>query len=254
MPTLSSEYYSVDTLQVMNAGQAFLSGKAGVAGNGVAEALSSMPDWGDSWINTALVAVAVFISVVSLNRLANMMPFLAGSISWNKPVMSVENNNSLKRERNMLTGVAMIVFFAYMSRFSLLQFNVFDEYDPGIVTLLNGGVFLGYLFVRFLMYRIMMPQRRGKEYYKASYTVYFNFLILLTVLFSITVGVCHFAKVNDLTIRHILLYESIGAGFLLFVRKLDLSKQFCSLFGGFLYLCILELFPAALLISASLFF
>lgn len=254
MPSLSTEYFSVDTIQVMDARAAFINGELGIVEKDIVQLGQQLPAWNSSIINMIIVSVTIFLCILTIKQIVEILPYIIGGISRSKPVMNLENNVRLTRERNLVSMVSIIIISIFLSKFRMIHFDFLDRYDPGIGTLAIYGAVLLVLLIRLLLSRILEPRRRGKDYYRASSLVFLNFLILLAALFLITLGICSVTNVNELTIKHILEYETIGITLLFCLRKLDLSSHFCNLFNGFLYLCALEFFPAALLIGASLLF
>ena len=110
------------------------------------------------------------------------------------------------------------------------------------------------MLVKMSLNGLLTPRRSGLEYYNTAHSLFLNILTMTATLAVVTIGICSLLKLNDLSVRCILLYE-LGAAFLLnCIRRLDLSLHFCNLFTAFLYLCALDFFPAALLVSATLFF
>ena len=109
------------------------------------------------------------------------------------------------------------------------------------------GVFLVYLFLRFILYRWFRPRRRYDDYqmaYRAGYT----FFILLMILALLTVGVCYVLHLSDLTVKTILLVET-GVMYLLYLfRRGQILSMSCNSLTTFSYLCGLELLPTALLV------
>ena len=140
------------------------------------------------------------------------------------------------------------------ARFSLVDFGFLSAYGPAVGTLAVIGACGLAMLVKMGLNGLLTPRRSGLEYYNTAHSLFLNILTMTATLAVVTIGICSLLKLNDLSVRCILLYE-LGAAFLLnCIRRLDLSLHFCNLFTAFLYLCALDFFPAALLVSATLFF
>ena len=171
-----------------------------------------------------LVAVSVLLFLLALRSFLNVLPYLSDSILRARGSAALEN--SVHR---------------------LFDIAWFDTLTPDMRIAAVAGVFLVFLFVRFLLYRWFRPRRRYDDYqmaYRAGYT----FFILLMILALLTVGVCYVLHLSDLTVKTILLVET-GVMYLLYLfRRGQILSMSCNSLTTFLYLCALELLPTALLV------
>ena len=271
--SLPSAYYGVDTVAVRDLGAAFLEGSLG---SEVPAVMEQVPSWGDSLLNSALVSAAILLCLAAAPSFSEIFNLLRGSLTRLKPAMDLENNVRLSRERNrfsaseaaqamnymamagwdaeqMLSGIDGVLSLA-AARFSLVDFGFLSAYGPAVGTLAVIGACGLAMLVKMGLNGLLTPRRSGLEYYNTAHSLFLNILTMTATLAVVTIGICSLLKLNDLSVRCILLYE-LGAAFLLnCIRRLDLSLHFCNLFTAFLYLCALDFFPAALLVSATLFF
>jgi len=108
--------------------------------------------------------------------------------------------------------------------------------------------------VRGFFILIAAPKKFSREVYGLSNRAHYNYFIVLTALMLLTVGILAICKVNDLTIKTIAIYE-IALFFVIFgIRKVQILSNSCNHFTAFLYLCSLELLPAALVIASAVLF
>ena len=82
----------------------------------------------------------------------------------------------------------------------------------------------------------------------------YNFFILLTILMLTSVGILTLVHGREEFIRKLLLWETAVVWLLAVIRSGQFLGSFCNVFSTFLYLCALELIPAALMVCAHMFF
>ena len=249
----ASGIYSVDTTQVRDAAQAFLRGDIAMD-PAASEIPAILPVWGDSLINCCLVSALIIAFIILLQQFVEIFPYIFGGMLRSKPVMNLENNVRLGRERNQLAALAIMTIAVIFARFDVISLRFMEKFTYGISTLLVTGMILAALLVRRIMVKSFEPKRRTKEYYRAANNLFYNFCILLATLMATTIAICILSEANELIVRKILLYEIMGIGILFSLRKIEISSNFCNLLVGFLYLCALEIFPAGLLVAASFLF
>ena len=136
------------------------------------------------------------------------------------------------------------ILLAY--RYELYDPAFIRDWNPDFRLLAVAGAFLAFLLLRYLLYIWLRPRRRYDDYqmaYRAGHT----YFILLMLLVLVTVGILYVAGVDDLLVKRILLIET-GVVYLVYLlRKGQILSTSCKPLTTFLYLCALELLPAALL-------
>ncbi len=243
-----------DSLAVRSVDEAFLSGRLLMSPDAAADLAGAPHLWSDALINCGLVSATIILAILCISQLIEVFPIVFAGIFRTKPVLSFESNVRLGKERDMVAWVAYLALCLIFARFDVISLRFMEKFPFGISTLFVIGIMLAYMMLRMSLIKAFEPKRRGKEYYMASNNLYFNFLILLAGAMCATVLFCLYKDMNDLIVRRILLYEIVGTAALLALRKLEILSNYCNLFLGFLYLCALEIFPAGLLIAASLLF
>ena len=202
---------------------------------------------GLSMAASLLVAVSVLLFLLALRNFLNVLPYLADNVFRARGSAALENSVRVSRDRNIVAAVFLVPAILLVYRYRLVDVAWFGTLSPDMRLVAVTGVFVGYLVIRFLLYRWLRPRRRYDDYqmaYRAGYT----FFILLMMLALATVGVCCVLGVPDETVKTILLVET-GVTFLLyFFRKGQILSLSCKPLTTFLYLCALELLPAALVV------
>jgi len=194
-----------------------------------------------------LVAVSVLLFLVALRSFLNVLPYLSDSILRARGSAALENSVRVSRDRNLVAAVFLIPAILIIYRYRLFDIAYFDALSPDRRLAAVAGVFVGYLLLRFLLYRWMRPRRRYDDYqmaYRAGYT----FFILLMMLVLLTVGVCYVLRLPDETVKTLLLAET-GVMYLLYIfRRGQILSMSCNSLTTFSYLCGLEFLPTALLV------
>ena len=194
-----------------------------------------------------LVAVSVLLFLLALRSFLSVLPYLADNILRARGSAALENSVRVSRDRNLVAAVFLIPAILLIYRYRLFDIAYFDTLTPDLRLAAVAGVFIGYLLIRFLLYRWLRPRRRYDDYqmaYRAGYT----FFILLMMLALATVGICYVLRLPDETIKTLLLVES-GVMYLLYlVRRGQILSMSCNSLTTFSYLCGLELLPTALMV------
>ncbi len=208
---------------------------------------------GLSMVASLLVAVSVLLFLLALRSFLNVLPYLSDNIFRARGSAALESSVRVSRDRNLVAAVFLIPAILLMYRYRLVDAAILDTLTPDYRLLAIAGLFLGYLVIRFLLYRWLRPRRRYDEYQKAYRTGY-TFFILLMMLALVSVAVCYVLRLQDSTVRTVLLVET-GALFLLYLlRRGQILSLSCKPLTTFLYLCALELLPAALLVIPAAVF
>ena len=151
MPTISSELFSVDTLQILPAEDAFVQGHFLMPEeNGQLQTYSEIPgqEYGDQWnasrVNWWITALAILLVILYLRRFTSILPHISrGVLRW-REIISMEGNMRLCRERDSVAAAALLISFVCVSRLDLLPAEFLAALTPGWKTLASAGVIVGY--------------------------------------------------------------------------------------------------------------
>ena len=194
-----------------------------------------------------LVAVSVLLFLVALRSFLNVLPYLADNILRARGSAALENSVRVSRDRNLVAAVFLIPAILLIYRYRLFDIAYFETLSPDMRLLAVAGVFIGYLLLRYLLYRWLRPRRRYDDY-QMAYRAGFTFFILLMMLALATVGICYVLRLSDLTVKTFLLVEA-GVTYLIYLfRRGQILSISCNSLTTFSYLCGLELLPTALLV------
>lgn len=202
---------------------------------------------GLSMIASLLVAVSVLLFLLALRSFLNILPYLADNILRARGSAALENSVRVSRDRNLVAAVFLIPAILLIYRYRLVDAAILDTLSPDYRLLAIAGLFIGYLLIRFLLYRWLRPRRRYDDY-QTAYRTGYTFFIMLMMLALVSVAVCYVLHLPDPMVKTVLLVET-GVLFLLYLlRRGQILSLSCKPLTTFLYLCALELLPAAMLV------
>ena len=155
---------------------------------------------------TILVVATVLLFLLTIRGFLNVLPYLRDSISRARGSAALENSVKVSRDRNLVAAVCLLPAIVLAYRYRLYDPVFIRDLDPDFRLLAVAGAILGFLLLRYLLYRWMMPRRRYDDY-QMAYRVGHTYLILLMMLALLTVGVHYVIGSDDLMIKRFLLVE-----------------------------------------------
>ena len=154
----------------------------------------------------------------------------------------------LSRERDSVAAVAVPVICVCVSRLDLFHASYIDPAEPGTKTLIVSGMLLGFLLVRGMI-SLMLPARKLRsETARAAGRTAYNFIIVLSVvLLALTVVHSLSRGCAVFSVKSALISSGVLWGLFL-LRKYQIMASDAGHFAAFLYLCAVEILPAAMLV------
>lgn len=230
----------------------FIQGKLEMSAVPVQEAAQVML-WDDFLLNRVLVVAAVLIGIAGLRDLLRLLPELLYCFSRPRASVSLEYNTSVVRMRNTAALISILPFCLLADRFGLFRPELWSAVPEEWSAPATVGVFLAYLLLRTVCSALIRPPRLSGTAADAVRRSPWNYFILLTLLMLLTVGLLYIFRPSDTVVR-ITLYAETALFFLL--SLLRSGQILASGFSGLttiLYLCGLELLPAAALAACAVF-
>ena len=230
----------------------FIQGKLEMSAVPVQEAAQAML-WDDFLLNRVLVVAAVLIGIAGLRDLLKLLPELLYCFSRPRASVSLEYNTSVVRMRNTAALISILPFCLLADRFGLFRPELWSAVPEEWSAPATVGVFLAYLLLRTVCSALIRPPRLSGTAADAVRRSPWNYFILLTLLMLLTVGLLYIFRPSDTVVR-ITLYAETALFFLL--SLLRSGQILASGFSGLttiLYLCGLELLPAAVLAACAVF-
>lgn len=230
----------------------FIQGKLEMSAVPVQEAAQAML-WDDFLLNRVLVVAAVLIGIAGLRDLLRLLPELLYCFSRPRASVSLEYNTSVVRMRNTAALISILPFCLLADRFGLFRPELWSAVPEEWSAPATVGVFLAYLLLRTVCSALIRPPRLSGTAADAVRRSPWNYFILLTLLMLLSVGLLYIFRPSDTVVR-ITLYAETALFFLL--SLLRSGQILASGFSGLttiLYLCSLELLPAAALAAYAVF-
>ena len=202
-------------------------------------------------LSYGLVVFSVLVAILLLNRFQNVFPEILNCFMRPRSGASMERNLRLRQDRNLIALSLVIPVILLAFRYRLYNNSFFNNLPDGNLRLgAIAATLTAYALLRLLLYRLQRP-RRGNEYYKVARRNAYTHFIIMALFLLCTAGILSLAGVQDQTIRVVMLVEAAVFYLLYLLSTAQILSLFCNSLRTFLYLCTLEILPAALLIVTA---
>ena len=216
--------------------------------------LDAFPAWGDLLTNRILAVVAVLFLLVGLPDLFRLVPHLLYSFDRSRGAAALEHSLGMARTRNVAAIACLLPFCLMADRYALLRPGFWTQIPAQWSAPATLGLVLAFLLVRVLSCLIWRPRRLNTEQYATLRHSPYNYFILLTTLMLVSVGILSLLRLPDTVIQTVLWVEMAVLYLFAIFRSGQILSGFGMGFPTFLYLCGLEIIPAALLVAVIKFF
>lgn len=189
--------------------------------------------------------------MIKLNDAIKIFPMILFSISRKRASAQLEYNVSSSRMRNALAFSLVLPFCLMIDRFGLYRPTFLQYISPAWTALLTTGIFYLFVILRSLIYKLFRPRRLGGLYEAALSKGSYGLFAIMVVLMLPTVAIMLLVGASDALIAKILLYEIAISFIYLLIRVAHILQLNYSALAIFLYLCALELAPAAMLVASA---
>ena len=226
----------------------FKSGKLLLESTAPEEAAASAEAY--PWLMSVLVVVFVLLAIVTLKTFLQLTPYLADSIFRMRGSVALESSVRVSHDRNLIAAVLIIPAVLLCYRYRLYNPSFLAGLDPN---LRMAGVTLalaGYLLLRLLIYLWVRPRHRS-DVFRQAHRLAYTYFIFLMLLMLPTLSILWLMGVEDATMRLVLLVETGLVFALILYRCAQILSLSCNHLRTFLYLCALEILPAALLVISA---
>ena len=146
----------------------------------------------------------------------------------------------------------ILPFCLIAARFNFFDMDFLESWNPEIRTLPAIGVFLAFMLLRFIIYKVIRPMHGSMETYRIAHRSAMNFFIPYTIFLLLTIALLRVCGTDPDTVRTVLLWETAAAYLLYLFTKMEILASSYGVLTTFLYLCGLELLPATALTGAIL--
>ncbi len=209
--------------------------------------------WGDLPVNWMLISLSALCVVLFLQRIVGISGYLVGGLFRWKPILKLEENMGLMRDRNGVAAIMLIPACLVASRYGLYAPDFMRLVPEDFRTLVIVGVVLAAEIVRALLIEILRSGKISRDIYGVANRSVYNFFILGVIAAVLTCGAGSFLGANDMLIRGLVYAEICLSLLIAFIRKTQILSNTCNLFRAILYLCALEILPAGLIVASALY-
>lgn len=237
----------------MSAGDVFRQGVLEMSTSPVAAAERTAA-WGDLLTNRIAVGLSVILMLMLLKDMIKLAPSLLFSLDRARGSVSLEHNVSLARMRNSVALAFVLPFSLLLDRFAVYRPDFWAGIPPMWSAAATLGTVLCYALLRRVMHAAIRPKRLSQTARSACLKCAYDFFIAMSIVSLVAVGALSVAGVGDEVIRVVILLI-ITSFFLFFmIREGQILNSICSHFSTFLYLCGLEIPPAAAVVASAVLF
>lgn len=218
------------------------------------EGLAADPRWSDLLVNRLLAVVAVALLILCLRSVFRLIPQLLYCYDRARGAESLEHSIGTARIRNLLALAFLLPFCLILDRFAVLRPAFWDAVPPVWSALATVGLLGGFVLVRALCHLILRPRRANREVAATLQHNLYNYLPLVLPLMLLTTAVLLFTGLDEGLGQNLLLGEIAVVWGFATLRSGQILGAHCAGFSTFLYLCGLEILPAALLVAVVVLF
>lgn len=247
---VSAEIFSVDTVQIEPASEAFRAGSLTMSAS-PADVSAVASEWADLPGNWIMIIICTVAAIIFLNRFMGLSRYIFGGFLRWKEIVSLENSVRLTRDRNTVAAISFLMVVLVVSRFEIYSPEYLLRIPPDFRTLGIFGAFIAIMLLRESMVTFLSAYTRNIEQYRISNRAIYNFIIFMSVILLVLVVIMLLFDINPLIIKtwSIITIALVYSVFL--IRKTQIISKACGHVTAFLYLCILELLPAGILVASE---
>ena len=267
---LPSGITSVDTVQVLPASEAFVSGQllqdtfapspediflpADSSAVTVPASVPRQESWTDSPANTGVMILCIVIMLAYMRKFMKVFPYLAGGLFRWKLIAELEHYIKMARLRDSLMFPAFVIFCTILARFSAFMPAPLEAFSPERKTLCVFGLFAALLIIRALLVLIAPIKRMGlgRDAVIVSNGAGRDFFIMMAAALSAVLLVGTMLPGREALMTDIARYLLLALWLVFVLRKMQILSADAGLLRAILYLCTVEIPPAAMLVVSML--
>ncbi|MCR5351032.1 MAG: DUF4271 domain-containing protein [Bacteroidales bacterium] len=205
--------------------------------------------WTDVTVNRVFCLVSVALMVANLMDYIRLMPHLLFCANRSRGAEVLEHSLGLARTRNLTAFVYLLPLCLMIDRYATTRPSFWSQTPAAWSVPATIATVVAFLLLRQLCFQLFSPRRLSGESLTAIRRNPYNFLLLAAPVFFVTMGVIAIFHLASTTAWHILLTEIGVAWAFALVRSGQILSKRCSGLSTILYLCALELLPAATLVA-----
>lgn len=211
-------------------------------------------EWGSLLSDRIMVVAAILLMLLNLPDLIRIGGSVIECIRIARANSTLEHSYNQASIRNRTAWAQLLPLALLADRFDLIHPAFYDRIPMIWHAPMTLGLILAYLIVRLIMRTFVMPRRVSSEASDTAHRILFTMSIALSAVALCTTGIMLVFGASDTAIRSTLIWETALFYGLSLIRTGQILGSNCHGFSTFLYLCALEMVPAACLIAATTVF
>jgi len=210
--------------------------------------------WADVLTNRILAVVAVVLLVLLLPELFRLIPHLLYCYGRSRGAEALEHSLSTSHPRNLLAFSFLLPFSLILDRFAVLRPAFWSIIPPVWSAPVTLGLVVAFALVRAIFHGFFHPRRMSGEVIATLRHNLYNYLPLLLALMLLVAVVLMIPSLDESL--GLMVFRGLIAAIWGFatLRSGQILAAHGAGFSTFLYLCALELIPAALLVAVVVLF
>lgn len=224
---------------------AFISGKLEMPSS-VSDVVSqASPLWEDILLNRILALIAVILVLVVLADIVKIFPKLLDCVTRWRACISLEHSLSDARPRNTAAAVLALLISLLLDKYEIFHPDFADAVSPDIRVLLSIGAVAVFFLLRAVVFRVLDLGRMRSDERNAVKNTLYSFVIVAGLLMLGSFVALEMFKAPAITIRITTICEIALFWVLSLLKTGQILRSRVSGLTTFLYLCALEILPAA---------
>ena len=211
--------------------------------------------WSEQPVHGVLIVLSVAAILLWLPDIIRLMPLLLECVSRVRPNLMLEHSLHQARTRNLAAVLVLVPFCLMADRYGLYRPGFIENLAPGWHVPGLVGIAAAWILLRRSVAQTVLalwPLRIESDERSALHrNLYNSFVVLVALQFFSIITARFIFGCEDASIRTILLVETALMWFVSLLRSGQILRANCSAFSTILYLCGLELIPAAALVASE---
>lgn len=213
--------------------------------------LQSPAEWNDLLPNKIAIVLSVVLVLIYLKDIIRLIPPLLYALDRKRGGESLEYNVSAARMRNTVALIYTLPFCLIADYCGAYRPGFWSMVPPEWSSAATLGVMLAYFLLRRLCYAAIRPGKMSAESLATLKHSLYNYFIVLVSVAVPTIGILPLFSVREDIISTVFLALTGLAFAFATVRAWQILKSRRSPLPTILYLCGLEILPAAAVVASA---
>ena len=206
------------------------------------EAIAREASWSQDPVHSVIALAAIVLLIVFMRDYFILWTPISRCIFRAKANIEMEHSIQLARTRNRAALLMLLPMWLIAERFSLLSEQMW----------LSLAIMVGYLVVKRLIAELLPPRRLPAEARLAVRRALYTYGIVFAFVLMLTVGLWLLIRWDEAAMPWVVGIEAGAILLLSMIREGEILSTAYHPLVSFLYLCALELIPAAGLVAVGL--